>query len=486
MTETFYWPATQLAAALRRREIGSRELLEQFVRRIERFNPDINAVVTLDLERARAAADAADNAAARGEFKGPLHGLPMTIKDNFETAGLRSTVGAKPYAQHIPARNAAAVQRLVDAGAVVFGKTNTPPFAADIQTYNDIFGVTNNPWDRARSPGGSSGGAAAAVALGFTALELGSDIGGSIRIPAHCCGVYGHKSTYGIVPPRGLLWGPPGTLSAEDISVPGPLARSAGDLELALDVLAGPSPEEAVGWRLALPPPRHKRLGDYRIAVWTEDADFPVDDAVLNVLQQTVDALRRAGANIDEHARPGFALRDAFNAFLRLLWPVTTANVPDAAFDKLCRAAAEYAPSDDSAHARHARAGTMTHREWIHANETRERYRAAWREFFARYDVLLTPVSPVCAIPHDHSRNMLARTITVNGQARWYWEQQAWISLAGMAYLPATVAPVGRAGNLPVGMQIIGPYLEDRTTIDFAKRLAEVVGEFQPPTGYLD
>lgn len=484
MHDICFQSATSLAQALRRREVGSRELLEHHVKRIERLNPVLNAVVTLDLDRARAAADTADAAAARGEFRGPLHGLPTTIKDTFETAGLRTTAGAKIYEQHVPTKNAVAVQRLIDAGAIVFGKTNTPAFAADVQTYNELFGVTNNPWDRTRTPGGSSGGAAVAVATGLTAFELGSDIGGSIRIPAHCCGVYGHKTTYGIVSSLGHIPGPPGALAKRDISVAGPLARAAEDLDLVLAAIAGPLPEEAVAWHLTLPPPRRKQLADYRIAVWLDDSDFPVESMVRSTLQQTVDALRRAGANIDEQARPGFDLRDAFRAYLRLLYPVTTAGISDAAFEKLRATATQSAPGDDGARARHARLGTVTHREWMRANDARELYRGAWRTFFERYDVLLTPVSPVPAIAHDHSRDMLARTITVNGKAQWYWDQQVWISLAGLAYLPATSAPVGLAGGLPVGMQIVGPYLEDRTTIDFAQRLAGVVGGFRRPPGY--
>lgn len=485
MKDIHYQSATALAQALRRREIGSRESLEHFAQRIERFNSGLNAVVTLDLDRARAAADAADAAAARGEFKGPLHGLPITVKDTFETAELRTTAGAKIYERHVPSKNAVAVQRLIDAGAVIFGKTNSPAFAADIQTYNDIFGTTNNPWDRARTPGGSSGGSAVAVAAGLTAFEFGSDIGGSIRIPAHYCGVYGLKTTYGIVPSLGQIPGPPGSLAKRDISVAGPLARAADDLDLVLAAVAGPLPEQAVAWRLALPPPRGKRLGDYRIAAWFDDPDFAVDHALRNTLQQTADALRRAGANVDERARPAFSLRDAFDVFLRLLYPVTTARLPDDAFDKLRDTAARSAPDDASGPARFARAAVISHREWLHINETREQLRAACAAFFKQYDVLLAPSSPIPPIPHDHSPDMMARTIAVNGETRWYWDQQAWIGLAGMAYLPATVAPVGLADGLPVGMQIIGPYLEDRTTIDFAKRLAEVVGGFQPPPGYV-
>lgn len=479
-----YRSATALAQALRRRDIGSRELLEHFVQRIEWFNPTLNAVVTLDLERARAAADAADAEIARGIFRGPLHGLPITIKDTFETAGLRTTAGAKIYEQHVPSKNAAAVQRLVDAGAIVFGKTNSPAFAGDIQTFNDIFGVTNNPWDRTRTPGGSSGGATVAVATGLTAFELGTDLGGSIRIPSHYCGVYGHKTTYGIVPSLGHIPGPPGALAKRDLSVAGPLARSAEDLDLLLAAIAGPLPDQAVAWHLSLPPPRRKRLSEYRIAAWFDDPDFPTDDAIKDKLQKTVDALQSAGANVDYQARPQFALRDAFHAFLQLLYPVATARLPDAAFDELRRGAAQFAPENNSGHARFARAGTMTHREWIGANETRERYRAAWSSFFEHYDVLLTPTSPVPPISHDPNPDIMERTITINDTPRWYWDQQVWISLAGMAYLPATVAPIGLAGGFPVGVQIIGPYLEDRTTIDFAKKLGDVVGGFQPPPEY--
>jgi len=484
MNEICFQSATALAQALRRREIGSRELLEQFIKRVERFNSELNAVVTLDLERARASADAADAETKAGSFRGPLHGLPITIKDTFETAGLRTTAGAKTYEQYVPTKNAVAAQRLIDAGAIIFGKTNTPPFAGDIQTYNEIFGTTNNPWDRKRSPSGSSGGSAVAVATGFTSFELGSDIGGSIRIPVHCCGVYGHKTTYGIIPSLGQIPGEPGSLAKRDISVAGPIARTAEDLDLVLGVVAGPAPSESVGWRLSLPRPRHQKLNDYRIGVWLDDPEFPVDAGVRDALQRAIDALRRAGATIDERARPDFSLRDAFNTFLQLLYPVTTANLPEDRFEKLRELAAQPGPSDESARKRVARSATVMHREWIRINELRERYRATWRTFFEKYDVLLTPASPLTAIPHDQSPDMLARMITVNGKPQWYWDQQVWISLAGMAYLPATVAPVGLANGLPVGMQIMGPYLEDRTTIDFAKRLTGVVGGFQPPPGY--
>src|SRR5690606_37586313 len=216
-------------------------------------NPALNAIVATDIEAARERARAADAALAAGESWGPLHGVPITIKDTFEVAGMPTTAGAKELRDHRPSSNAVAVQRLLDAGAIVFGKTNVPLYAGDLQTYNEVYGSTSNPWDLHRTPGGSSGGAAAALAAGLTALELGSDIGGSIRTPSHFCGVCGLKPSYGIIPSRGHIPGPPGTLSEADISVTGPMARSVDDLELALDILAGPDTPAAKGWRLELP-----------------------------------------------------------------------------------------------------------------------------------------------------------------------------------------------------------------------------------------
>ncbi|HXA11144.1 MAG TPA: amidase family protein, partial [Mycobacterium sp.] len=280
-------PAHLLAEAIRCREVSSRELLDHYLTRVERLNPPLNAVVTLDPEGARSAADAADAALARGEVGGPLHGVPMTIKDTYETAGMRTTCGVAAW-DRVPERDADAVQRLRSAGAVIFGKTNTPALAGDWQTFNPIFGTTNNPWDIARTTGGSSGGSAAAVATGMTALELGSDIGGSIRVPSHWCGVCGHKPSWGIISQRGHLPPAPGALSGGDLSVVGPLARDVEDLELALDVVAGPAGHQAVGWRLALPPARATTLRELKLAVWLDDPAYPVEADVRVVLESAI------------------------------------------------------------------------------------------------------------------------------------------------------------------------------------------------------
>jgi len=440
---------TELVAALRERRVSSRELLDGYLERIATHNPALNAVVTLDPDGARAAADAADRATARGHATGALHGLPMTVKDAFETAGMRTTAGAPDLAGYVPATDADAVARLRREGAVVFGKTNLPVFAMDWQTSNPVFGTTNNPWDLTRTPGGSSGGAAAAVAAGLTGLEVGSDIRGSLRHPAHNTGVFTLKPSFGVVSTRGHIPGPPGTLSTPDMAVVGPVARSADDLDVALDVLAGPDAAASTAWRLRLPAPRGRSLSDYRIGVWLDDATCPVDATVLDVLSGAVDQLRGEGGRLDPEARP-FPLAEASEVFERLF---AAAVSPGAA-------------------------------DWNLVNEHRYRLRARWADFFRRYDVLLTPVAPVAAIHHDLAGDVTTRTITVNGRSRPYTDFSTWPGLAGGSYLPAAVAPAGlTTDGLPVGIQIVAPYLEDRTAIDVARHVERVVGGFRAPAG---
>jgi amidase len=452
MTDITLQPAHTLAAAIQRRELSSRELLEHYLARVARLNPPLNAVVTLDADAARRAADAADAALARGEVIGPLHGVPMTIKDTYQTAGMRTTCGLQAW-DHIPEHDAEAVRRLRAAGALIFGKTNTPAFAGDWQTFNPIFGTTNNPWDTTRSTGGSSGGAAAAVATGMTALELGSDIAGSIRLPSNWCGVCGHKPSWGIVPQRGHLPPPPGALANSDLGVMGPMARDVADLELALDVLAGPAGPAAVGWRLALPPARASTLRELRLALWLDDPAYPVETDVAAVLESAVAALQQAGTHFVD-SPPPVALPDVVGLHQELLYPLME-------------------PSSK-----------LLHRAWLAANERREQVRARVGDFFREVDALLMPVAVVPAIPHDHSEPFLARTISVAGGSRSYLDIFGWVGLATVAYLPATVVPVGRTTRgLPVGLQIVGPYLEDRTTLAVGRCITQLLGGFSPPPG---
>lgn len=485
MKNVIFQSTTQLTQAIRNKDISSRELLDHYLARVDQHNPTLNAVVTLDIEGARQRADAADAALAKGETSGPLHGLPMTIKDTLETAGIRTTAGFPPFAEHVPRTNATAVERLVQAGAIIFGKTNTPVMAADWQSYNPVFGTTNNPWNVTRTPGGSSGGSAAALTAGLTGLELGSDIGGSVRIPAHYCGVYGHKPSYGIIPLRGHIPGPPGALGEPDIAALGPLARSADDLELALGLLAGPQSDRAVAWRLELPPPRKHSLREYRVAAWLDDAACSIDSAMRAQFETTLEALRKAGAQVNEQAHPAIDFTETLRLYEQLLWPIMLLGLPEEQFEEHIAQAAQLSPTDESINARILRYGTQRQRYGLYANEQREHIRTRWAEFFQDYDVLLCPISPVTAFPHDHSEPVFERTLTIDGQTRPYADQFAWAGLIGMALLPATVAPVGRVSNgLPVGIQIVGPYLEDRTPIDFARHLAEVVGGFEAPADY--
>lgn len=475
--------ASELATAIRRREVSARELLELYLARAERYNAGINAIVAWDVEHARKRADEADAATARGESWGALHGVPMTIKDAIEVVGMPTTCGAPELRAHHAAANAPAAQRLLDAGAVVFGKTNLPIYAGDFQSYNEVYGTTNNPWDGTRGPGGSSGGSAAALAAGLTGFELGSDIGGSIRNPAHFCGVYGLKPSWGVVPSRGHIPGPPGSLAGSDLGVLGPLGRSVADLTLGLDVLAGPDVWDARAWRVALPHARHERLADFRVAAWLDDPICPIDAEVAERLHAAVDTIARAGAKLDTNLRPVDGA-ESFSIYLRLLYGVLGVGLPApllAGFDAMLPG---LAADDEGLMTNLIRGASQRHRDWNIVNERRAQLRARWDAFFRDFDVLLLPVMPTAAFPHDHSE-ITTRTIAVNGQPLPYLQQLFWAGLATVAYLPAVAAPVGLArSGLPVGIQIVAPYLEDRTAIAFAAALAQQVGGFVAPPGF--
>lgn len=484
MTDLAFRSATALLTALDRRETSSEELLKLFLSRIERLSATVNAVVTLDAGRALEEARRCDAQRAAGDLRGALHGLPVTVKDSFETEGLRTTSGGAPGLEtYVPERDAKAVARLKAAGAIVFGKTNLSTLAMDIQTYNSAFGTTNNPWDPSRTAGGSSGGSAVAMSAGLSALELGSDLGGSIRIPAAFCGVFGHRPSFGIVPTRGHIPGPPGTLAAPDLETAGPIARSAEDLDLALGVVARADEKDAVGWHLKLPPPRRRGLSDYRLAAWLDDSAAPVDAALGERLEAVVGELRAAGADVDTEARPGFILADNARLFMRVLYGSMSPGLPDGQFEKLRSRAAGLAPDDDSFRARLTRDTVQTHRDFELAREARERMRALWTEFFRRYDALLCPVFPTPAFAHDQSPDMGRRTLVVNGIPEPYLGTLlGWPALAGLSSLPGTSAPVGfTRDGLPAGIQVVGPYLEDRTSIHVAKLVAEVSGGYVPP-----
>ncbi|MFZ0677456.1 amidase [Candidatus Binatus sp.] len=479
MSELAYSSAVAIADRIRQREISSREAVDYFLARVETLDKPINSVVTIDAERARTEADAADAALARGEVRGPLHGVPMTVKDSFQTAGMRTTSGAPELASFIPTEDAWPVARLREAGAIIFGKTNLPIYAGDLQSYNKVFGTTNNPHDVSRTPGGSSGGSAAALACGFTPLELGSDIGGSIRLPSHMSGVVGHKPSYGIVPAHGQIPGPPGTLTLADLAVAGPMARTIQDLKLGLDIMAGPNRWEKPAWHLELPPPRRPTLKQYRVAAWLDDPACRVEPEVGEMLEGTAQKLAAAGVRVDHDARPEFTLEKVADTFFALLQAALAGGVPADRLD-------EYAATVGDMPAAHTRRLlAMRHRQWLSYNERRLQMRKRWEEFFIQWDAILLPVMPCSAIAHDHSEPMASRMASVGGEQRPYWDLTTWMAPAGACYLPVTVIPVGRLKNgLPIGIQIVGAYLHDHTTLDLAEHLLPLVGGCPRPHGF--
>jgi amidase len=480
MLDVPFRSATQLAGDIKRKKIGCVELLDLYLARVQKYDGALNAIVVRDFDRARTRAKTLDR--ARGA-KGPLHGVPMTIKESYDVAGLPTTWGVPAYKDRIATKNALVVDRLLDAGAVLFGKTNVPLYLADWQSFNAIYGTTNNPWDVTRAPGGSSGGSAAALAAGLTGLEAGSDIGSSIRNPAHFCGVYGHKPTWGIVPRHGqaLPWqGAP-----VDIDVVGPLARSSDDLALALAIMGGPDAIEAPGWQLKLKPPRQKRLRDYKVALMLDAPAIAVDREVQDRLQALADFLRREKARVDERARPAIDTDEAFRVYTTLLRSATSDRQSDADFEKNVGIARALAPDDESYYARSMRSAVLSHRDWLAANEARHRMRLAWAEFFTTYDLLLCPVASTAAFPHDQQGERYERTLIVNGTRVPVTDHLFWAGYSGVSYLPSTAAPCGfTPGGLPVGVQIVGPQYGDLTCLAFAKLLEREFQGFVPPPGF--
>jgi amidase len=474
--------ALTLTKAIQDKKISSSELLEYFIERYERLNPEINAIVATNFDQARKKAAGADEALVKGEVFGPLHGLPMTLKDNLEIIGMPTTYGAELFAKHMPEENADVAQSVLDAGAVVFGKTNLPLFAMDTQSFNDVYGQTNNPWDTSRIPGGSSGGAAAALAAGLTGLEIGNDIGGSIRFPAHFCGIYGHKPSYNIVSMHGAKkpWAliRSGFPSELDLAVNGPLARSAEDLMLAMGIIVGPPAYQRKAVTIRLPEPRKKVLSDFKVGMWIDDPLFPPDDEVGAVLSDFIDRLARTGVTLVDR-KPDIDLKESHE--LRNAFETTTLchmQPPE-----LWEQATNAVEHDDENIRLWARNMTMQHRDWNILNMERSAIRQKWDDYFNDMDIMLCPVTRIPAHPHDHTP-IPERVVQFNEETLKYWDVMGpWNSLSLVAYLPATVAPAGfTPGGLPVGIQIVGPYLEDLTPIQFAINLEkEIIGPYQLP-----
>jgi amidase len=456
-----FWSTTRQSAAVRAREFSAHSLLELYVARIERLNSTINAIVTLDLDRAARDAAKVDERLARGEDVGPLAGVPMTIKDAIAVGGMRSTGGAIELQEHVPADDAPAVAALRAAGAVIVGKTNVPRWCnAETETHNELFGTTNNPWDLTRSVGGSSGGSAAAVAAGLSSCDLGTDIGGSVRIPSHYCGTYALKPSLGVVPQLGYLSHVGAGQVDADMNVFGPITRSADDLALLLAVLARPKPEDALAWQVMLPARRRSRLADYRIGTWFDEPDLPVAAAYRAALERAGDALRAAGARV-EASHPSVGFREQAYLWMALAGSAASPSLPAG-----IQAAASGA-----------------HLRWLRNHEQRELLRERWRAWFDDYDALLCPVVLSVAPRHDLDGDPFARSIDVDGVLRnIMMEIPQWTGLINVIGYPACVVPIGPTeAGLPVGMQIVTSYLRDRESIDLARHVANVVARFAPP-----
>lgn len=473
--------ALDAAAAIRSRKISSVELTNHVFERIDKFQPKLNAFVYQTRDQALAEARRADEAVARNEKLGPFAGIPIVVKESFAVAGHPCTWGIPALKNSKAPANSTAVQRLLDAGAVLLGATNVPLNLMDGQSYNDIYGTTNNPWDLSRTPGGSSGGTAAALAAGLGFLGMGSDIGGSIRSPAHCCGIFGHKPTLDVVSARGHA--PGGMLENPGFStllaVAGPLARTAEDLEAALRVIGGPEPPDSIAYSWHLPPARHEALRDFRIGYVLDDPLTPVSSEIKPALESALRALDKAGAKLQPGWPDGFSLGELFSTYMFMLAAFTFSAMPP---EQQKRQREEFAVAKDDPFAEGSLADFAS---WQRRNFRRLGFRAAWQKYFRNVDAFLLPALPVPAFPHDHSEQSRRTLKTPEGELPYLQALLSYMSVAVLTGCPATVAPAGKtAAGLPVGIQILGPYLEDATPIRVAALLAKENGGFTPPPGY--
>ena len=483
MSDLVFKPALELGRLLKKRKLSAVELLGECLTQYARHNERINAVILTDLSRARAAAAAADKRIAKGEMLSPFDGVPMTAKESFDWAGHPSTWGDPALVDNIPKKNAVALQRMLDAGAVMFGKTNVPLALADWQSFNAVYGTTNNPWDVTRTPGGSSGGSAAALATGMTALEIGSDIGASIRNPAHYCGVFGHKPTYGVVPYRGHLM--PESVSISDITVAGPLARSAKDLTAMIAILVGTEGLEARGLQVKLPKPKPQSLKDLRVAVKLTSLVSDVDQSYQNRLIALGEFLKKRVKKLSYEAAPAFTDQEAYENFITLLRTTATKRMSPEEIEAAVAKAKTFAADDVGYVPLMTRAFALSHGAWLKANERRHQMRYLWDEFFNDWDVLLCPAAASAAWPHDQVGERHERLITVNGKQVSTIDQRFWAGYSGNFYLPSTVSPIGLVPTgLPVGVQIITREYDDLLAIKVAEWIEEEFGGFVPPEGY--
>jgi len=491
-SEIHFMGAAEIAGLIRGKKISSVELTRLMLSRIAEIDKKINAINVLMEEEALTNAKKADEMLARGEILGPLHGVPITIKDSFRIKGVVTTAGNPVLKDYVPEYDAASVARLKKAGAIILGNTNVPYMLDDHQSFNDIYGRTLNPWNLERSPGGSTGGGAAALAAGLSYLILGSDTAGSIRVPSHFCGVFGHKPTIDLVPKKGQIPPLPGSLpyKSNGLSVAGPLARSAEDLKLLLEICGGPVEPESIAYSWKLPEVRKSNLKDFRIRYVMDDPLCPVSSEIKPVLDSALGKFGKAGLNLDEGWPVTIDPEEQYLNYIYLLHAYVSGGAPDSEIVSL---RAQASSDEKSLSKIRAQAFTNPHKYFKQQESQRLKAREDWQEYFREYDAFVLPVAFIPAFPHiekpwypnnpDPARRRILKT--PEGE-RDYDDILFWISFATLTGLPATVFPVGLTETgLPVGLQIICPFLEDATPIYLAGKLAEITGGIGHPEGYL-
>ena len=469
--------AGDMVAALRAREISAVELAELHIARIEAHDGKINAIPVRTFDRAREQAKAADARLAAGE-DAPLLGLPMTLKESTQVAGLPQSAGILDFKDYAPKTDGLIARALFHAGAGLLGKTNIPVALGDWQADSPVYGRTGNPWDLTRTPGGSTGGGSAALAAGLTPLEVGSDIGGSIRVPAAYCGVYGHRPSETAIPKSGAF--PLADLPnpASLMFVQGPLARTATDLALLFDVLRGPELGEEVAWHQELPPPRREKLGAFRVAVIDEALGVKASSQMQARLEELASLLSHAGARV-QAASPAVDMEDYYQDYTRLL----RVMVSHAYLPFLLRHA-KLRDSGAPVSLAQADGLVMDAHQYLAMLRRRERARRAWHAFFRDWDLVIAPMALDAAFPHQTAEFHL-RTLVVDDRTVPYVFNNLFPMLAIFSGLPSTAFPAGLdSQGLPLGLQAIGPYLEDRTPLEFAQLLEREWYRFEAPPTY--
>jgi amidase len=478
-------PAVTLIEGLRAGHWSSHELVLSLRDRIMKHNPALNAIIIDRLDQAETEAKAADKRRSEGE-DAPLLGLPITIKESIDVAGLPGTSGMPENASRVPEHDAPLVRSLKAAGAIIMGKTNLPYACNDWQANSPVYGTTNNPWDHSRTPGGSTGGGSAALAAGLTPLEIGSDIGGSVRFPAAFCGVYGHRQSETLVPQSGHFPGHVLPNRSVVLNIMGPLARSADDLELALETMAGPELGEDAAWNVVIPAARADRLKDFRVVVFPDLDWLPLSRDVRDTRSRVIEALEQTGASVEEASPAGFGdMREFHRTYSRLLRSVTSTDLDEEGRDQLLEMARARGDQFDGTVV-DALKGTPA--DFIIWHGEREHYRQAYRDFFEKYDILLAPITLTTAFEHIPSEKAglddYLRMFSVDKHQVPYDYQVVYPGLSTLCGQPATAFPAGLSDDgLPVGLQAIGPYLEDRTPIRFTALLADEIGGFVSPPG---